>query len=366
MGNSLIAGGPEARQAQRIGEFHEMLSVAQQRAASVGSDAAQVRESWYGIAGRNVRVSLCGTELAHVLPRAIAHLSVAAAAAEPALVITAWDEAATGIPCPFPRTVFEDDAPGTTTVSSDGRHVLFERANTVFSFDRARRHMVGWVSAANKLTQYERGRPLHSAFLLWQRDLGYQPVHAGFIERGGHGILLGGPGGSGKSTTSLVCMADGWAYLADDYVAVERRDSRFVGHGLYCSTHLEQDHLTRFESLVPDASPPVLAGEDKSMVLLADVKGSHLGGAAEISVLALPRIGTGETTTFRSASKGEALLRLAPSSLLLLPYQGIGHDGFAALVALVEGVPTYWLELGRDFRLLPGAVSAMLDHALGR
>ena len=364
MGNSLIEGGPEARPAQRIGEFHEKLSVAQRRAA--GDHAAQVHESWYGIAGRNVRMSLAGTDLAQVLPRALAHLSVPAFAAEPALVITAWDEAATGVPCPFRRTVLDDAAPGTTTVSADGQHVLFERANTVFSYDRARRHMVGWVSAANRLTQYERGRPLHSAFLLWQRDLGFQPVHAGFIERSGHGILLGGPGGSGKSTTSLVCMSDGWAYLADDYVAVERDDSRFVGYGLYCSTHLEQEHLKRFASLMPDASPPVLAGEDKSMVLLGDVKGSHLGGAAEISVLALPRIGTSEETTFRSASKTEALLRLAPSSLLLLPYQGIGHDGFAALVALVEGVPTYWLELGRDFRRLPVAVSAMLDHALQR
>ena len=79
-------------------------------------------------------------------------------------------------------------------------------------------------------------------------------------------------------------------------------------------------------------------------------------------MLALPRVVDSATTSFRPATRAEALLRLAPSSLILLPYQGAGHNGFAALVALVEQVPCFWLELGRDFAQLPIAVGEMFEQ----
>ena len=192
-------------------------------------------------------------------------------------------------------------------------------------------------------------------------------MHAGFIERENDGIVLGGPGGSGKSTTSLVCMRAGWSYLADDYVALERDEAGgFMGYGLYNSAHLEPQQLLRFPSLVPGAIHGRLAREDKSLVLLSEITGAALSGRAKVRVVALPRVVNSERTTVRRASKGEALLRLAPSSLLLLPYSGLGHAGFQALSELVEAVPAYWLELGRDLEQLPAAVGGLLDQATSR
>lgn len=323
-----------------------------------------IHESSYRVAGATVTIRLVGHRLGATLTRALAHLSLPDAPPTPDLLIEAWDEAETGIGTPVTRARTDPSTPGTTTVSEDGRYVVFEQATTKSVLDRSGRHIVTWVAGAERLTQYELGRPWHSELLLWQRDRGLLPVHAGFIQRDGLGVLLGGPGGSGKSTTALVCMGAGWSYLADDYVGIEaRRDGGFTGHGTYCSAHLAPENLGRFPELVPNAIHGKLSREDKSLVLLSTVAGSTLAGAADIGVLALPRVVDAAETTFRPASKTEALVRLAPSSLQLLPFAGLGHSGFEALTTLVERVPTWWLELGRDRAQLPLAVGRLVQHA---
>jgi hypothetical protein len=323
-----------------------------------------IRESSYLLAGRTVTLRLVGHRIGAALPRALAHLAMPHIEAKPDLLIEAWDEAETGVGTPVTRARDDHSAPGTTTASADGRYVVFEQATTKSVLDRPGQHIVSWIASAERLTQYELGRPWHSELLLWQRDLGLMPVHAGFIERGGHGVLLGGPGGSGKSTTALVCMGAGWSYLADDYVGIQSRpEGGFTGHGIYCSAHLEPENLERFPEFVAGAIPGKLSREDKSLVLLSGVAGSALGGTAEIRMLALPRVMDQPKTTFRPAGRAEALLRLAPSSLLLLPFAGLGQSGFQTLGALVQQVPAYWLELGRDRAQLPGAVADLLAHA---
>jgi hypothetical protein len=322
-----------------------------------------IHESSYRMAGGTVTVRLIGHRLGATLTRALAHLSLPVISRTPDLLIEAWDEAETGVGTPVTRARDDHSTPGTTTVSADGRYVVFEQATTQSVLDRTGRHIVTWVAGAERLTQYELGRPWHSELLLWQRDRGLLPVHAGFIERDGVGVLLGGPGGSGKSTTALVCMRAGWSYLADDYVGIEARpEGGFTGHGIYCSAHLEPENLGKFPEFVPGAIHGKLSREDKSLVLLSTVAGSSLTGTADIRVLALPRVVNADETTFRPARKAEALLRLAPSSLHLLPFAGLGHSGFQTLTTLVEQVPTWWLELGRDREQLPRAVAALVQR----
>ena len=68
------------------------------------------------------------------------------------------------------------------------------------------------------------------------------------------------------------------------------------------------------------------------------------------------------TTTFRRASRAQALLRLAPSSMMLLPYPDAMGPSFRTMSAIVETLPVYWLDLGRDLTQIPEAVSALIDE----
>jgi hypothetical protein len=49
----------------------------------------------------------------------------------------------------------------------------------------------------------------------------------------------------------------------------------------------------------------------------------------------------------------------------LLPYPGALSDGFKGLSALVERVPVYWLDLGRDLEQIPRAVDGLFDEVTG-
>ena len=199
--------------------------------------------------------------------------------------------------------------------------------------------------------------------MLWHKDRDVQAIHAGLVARDGEGVLFGGPGGSGKSTTALTCLKAGFEYMADDYVALKALDDgSYEGHSLFCSTHLEPGHLEKFPYLRPHAIPGRLPREDKSLVLLSQVLPEGLSRKARIRAVALPRVVDAPRPSIRPASTIEALLRLAPSSLILLPYAGVAAGEFEKLSRFLETIPTYWLELGSAMDEIPDRIAEILER----
>jgi hypothetical protein len=119
-----------------------------------------------------------------------------------------------------------------------------------------------------------------------------------------------------------------------------------------------------FPDLVQHEIPGVLPHEDKSLVLLAELFPGQLPRVAQIRAVALPRVTQGEQTTIRPATTFDALLRLAPSSLIALPHSNSGAEGLDVLTDFVSSVPTFWLDLGRDLTSIPVAVDRILEEAL--
>jgi hypothetical protein len=219
------------------------------------------------------------------------------------------------------------------------------------------------VPNAGELSLYERGKPLHVPLTLWYSDREIQLVHAGLVARNGEGVLLAGPGGSGKSTSALTCLGAGFRFLGDDYAGLELRgDGTIVGHSVFGSTWLEPEQLRRFPSLAPHAIHGRLPSERKPMVLLSPMFSDRLERSVPIRALALPRVADAAITRVHRASRAEALKQMVPSSLfeqLLRP----GARGFQRLAQLVDRVPTYWLELGRSLESIPRAVEELLAEA---
>lgn len=342
------------------GEQFHILSDAFDRAWARPAD---IHEAWFVFVDRPVRLRIAGEGLASDLFRAFSHLRAEPSDEAPALDVCLFDERATGVSVPGLAPVGDLNDQGETLVSDDGRYVVVARPQTRTACDRKGRVLVGWVGRNDHLTQYELGRPLHSELLLWHKDRGALAIHAGMAARGGDAVLLGGPGGAGKSTSALVSLLAGFEYMADDYVALTQdADGPYVGHSLYCSTHLEPSHLRRFPALVPHAIPGRLPREDKSLVLLSDVRPEGLSRKATVRAVALPRVVDADATRLRPASPVESLLRMAPSSLLLLPYAGLVESEFQRLTRFLETTPTYWLELGRDMTQIPQRIGELLER----
>ena len=320
-------------------------------------------EVWYRFAGRLSRMRCVGRRLAERLGRPFFHLRVnVEIGAVPELRIDLWDEAETGVGCEGCRVADDGFRPGQVAASEDGRFVTHARSRTRTGFDRRAAHLVGWAVSAERLTLFELGRPLHSQLLLWLSDRGVQAVHAGLVARDGRGVLFGGPGGSGKTTVALTCLEAGFQYLGDDYVGLEAANEGFIGHSVYVSTHIDPLHLRRFPALLPHAVKGTLSIEEKHLVLLPDAFPAGYGSQVPIRAVVLPRVTAADRTSWRRTSRAEALLRLAPSSLFMLPHVGAG-DGFQVLSRLVESVPVFRLDLGADLAMIPSRIAEILTEA---
>lgn len=319
-------------------------------------------ERTYRMAGRQIVLRVAGPRLATMIGRPLVHLRTTDADATPELTIDLWDEAETGVFSDGCVLGSDPEAPGSIIIHDRARYVRHISPSVSTVMDRKASHLVGWVGSGDRLTQYELGRPLHSELLMWHRDRGIQAVHAGLVSDGTGGVLFGGPGGSGKTTTALTSLRGGLAYLADDYVGLEQAaDGTWIGHSLYCSSHLTPDHIQRFPDLIPHAIPGRLAREDKSLVLLGELYPNGFAPSTPIRAVVLPRVAGTPNTTIRPASKVDVLRQLAPSSLFQLPYGLSGRRSFDTMVGLVESVPTWWIDLGLDLDEIPMTIRKILN-----
>ena len=202
----------------------------------------------------------------------------------------------------------------------------------------------------------------HKTLAVCLGDLGVQLIHAGLVASHGRGGLFVGMGGSGKSTSTICCFLEGLPYLGDDFIGLAAgEDDSFVGYSLYSSALIHPGHMRLYPALVAACRPGHYADEEKSVVDFGRIGKGQLASEVGIDAIILPRVVRREDTDFRPASARDALLALAPSSLLLLP--GGGPGAMNRLGDLVSRVPAYWLELGADVRQIAPQVRALLAHA---
>lgn len=337
---------------------HAGLAAGFERALRARPEA--VSTSYYRFGGRAARIRVVGDALAGEIVRPFAHLRLESQPDDaPELEVDLWDGEATGIQIGAAKLPALVPGASDVTTSPDERHVVYHAEQLATALDRAERRLVGWARAADRLTVYQRARPFTAPLLLWLMDRGITALHAGLVAHQGRGVLLGGPSGSGKTTTALACADAGLTYLGDDHIGLETGSSgTFVGHSLFASANVEPAHLRRFPALVSHAITGSLPEDDKSLLLLADTP-CRLAAVAPISAIALPRVTGSSITTVHPASRAEALLRLAPSSLFL-PHARKLKSTFERLARVVESVPSYWLDLGSDVGDIAPRVADML------
>ncbi len=329
----------------------------------------RLRVSDYQFAGSRIRLEVVGPRLAAVYERSLAHLRVDEGSGVPGLRIRVWHAAETGTVTPALASLDDPRSKGELTASADGNRLRLRRSHTLTAFDRPSGTVYGWIADLDLLGIYEMGRPFNSELLFWNKERGLQALHAGLVAHQGRGALITGPSGSGKSTTTLSCLLSGLDFLSDDYLAI-RPDSEGhpTGHALFASAFVVADHLRTFPTLARIAVSARYADEEKSMVPLADLGNGPLADSARLSAIVLPRVTGRPTPRVRDASSAEALLRMAPSSMLMLQRAGVEDRverqvELEALSRLVETVPAYWLELGGGVEQIPGLIRDILGSS---
>jgi hypothetical protein len=309
-------------------------------------------EAYFEFAGRPVQLRASGPVLGQHLTRPFAHLRTRPRP-RPELSLQAdlWDECSTAIPRPAadPREQVGPSWPsayGNVTAPLSGRFIRFQRFQHVTWLSPPLRRLIGW-RICGQLPFFERTRPLPALLSIWYESQGVQMLHAGLVALGDQGVLLTGTSGSGKSTTSLACLHEGFDYLSDDTCGIEEQpDGSFVGHSLFCTARLDPRQFAALPTLSRGASQSDDPQEHKWLIHLDDHFPGRLRRSVPLRALALPRVVDSPRSRIRPATKGEALRQTAPSSLQL--NFGPQRRGMERLFRLVERLPAFHLELGRD------------------
>jgi len=321
-------------------------------------------DRFYSIAGHVIRISFAGTALISKLTRALAHLS-SEPSPFPAFTIFVWDSASTGTALPEPPRDIQKflERREMCGVKGDRIHAAFEFAERMrLSILYREKHIaVHWVPDSTSTPFYESAAPFLAILHWWMRDHGHQLAHAAAIGTASGGILLGGKGGSGKSTTMLACLAFGLRCASDDYVLLGDSDPS-LARTIYNTAKLESRHLLRaLSALLPAVSNPGEMEKEKAILFLHEHYPEALIPGFPVRAVVLPRVSGGTASRLTEVSPALGIAAIAPSTMFQLRWSG--PEDFRRIASVVRQVPNYVLELGTELVAIPDLIFGLLARS---
>jgi len=180
-------------------------------------------------------------------------------------------------------------------------------------------------------------------------SLGYYALHAVGLCRGGRGYLLVGGSDSGKSTTALALVRQGWQPLSDDSLLLHEAGGTVRATGFRRDFCVDPDAADLFPELAGRSWPRQQSDPDKWRVDVAELYGVGNAGACEPRVLLFPEIGRCAESRLLPLPLPDALPLLLRHSAFPLHHDGpAAHAHVAAMGRLVKQCTVRRLVLGRD------------------
>lgn len=314
-------------------------------------------ERHYRIGGFLIRLSFAGAALL-LLTRALEHLAVDDHST-PDLTIGLWDSESTGQRM-TPRPWQEDDFLARGVIqgyNTDRIYTAFQHGSAAVSvLDKERNLAVFWAPDSN-LPYWEHGSPIRTILHWWLLSKGLQLVHAAAVGNSTGGVLIGGKGGSGKSTTALACIESNLSYVGDDYTLLGL-DSGPVVHSLYNSAKLNSDHIQRFPALLPKIANTERLAEEKALLFVNEHYPLKVATRLPVRAILLPRVTGLAKTRLKPVSAAMALAALAPSTIFQLPRAG--NEAFKFLATFSRQLPCFSIEVGTDLSTIPPGIEGLL------
>jgi hypothetical protein len=212
---------------------------------------------------------------------------------------------------------------------------------------------------------WELSSPFRHILHPWFDSRGLQYTHAGAVGGLNGGVLLAGKGGSGKSTTSLLCVSAGMLYVADDYCLTRPEDGQVFS--LYNTAKLkgpeDLERLPEMSGRSFNEDSFEHGGVGKGTFNLSELWPERMAAAFPLRAILLPTVTDKVESSLEPCSQGDALLALAPSTVAQLPFSG--EADCTRLAALADKVPAYRLCLGSDLGLIPVLISALISTLTG-
>ncbi|HKY64072.1 MAG TPA: hypothetical protein VJR29_11695 [bacterium] len=335
-------------------EYFEYVQAAFLEAAARAQDGRRVE---FRLGPANVAFRFANSALLSTIMPPFAHLPPSDPASQRWLSVDLWDGESSGIVLKPPPM---KELHGGRVYLGEGRHsVLYDyHAQILCLYDAEDRHAIFWTPRADTFPYFESVSPLRVIFDWFFTDSSLQMMHAGSVGTEKGALLLVGKGGSGKSTTCSLAFRSELSFLGDDFCLVDSAKPRV--YSLYASSKLCPDVVDRFPELKPAQNYSPRHPEEKATFLLAEKFSSKIPASLPLKAVVVPRLRDSEESSFRPAKPMEALTALAPSTVFILSRNG--DHGFKKSAELLRRVPSYTLELGRNFSGVTACLVGLLDQ----
>ena len=227
-----------------------------------------------------------------------------------------------------------------------GQHVLSDRTTIcvdqhtdgLYVLDRVKKRILIWVPRYEKFPFWAKATPFRIPFSWVASENDGEMIHCAGIELDGHGILLAGNGGRGKTTTAINAALHGAKILGEDFI-LYMKDSVFAVYTkakIHPGIHL--DHLMGKGLQAPSAIP-----NQKTIVNLRNQPFSMVE-TFRPTILYFPGIpGLDTATEIVRISKALALREFAGPSFIGL--QGAGAHSLEQHSKLVRTIDTWSLPM---------------------
>jgi hypothetical protein len=309
------------------------------------------------VGGFPIRLRFAGSPMVEVVLPALSHLRQDASVREPALLVHIWDCQSAGLPSPLPAEQWNACTSWGELQATRGSSIHASRLMDVGVYslvDLKTNRAVFWAHRADQVPPYARAAALRSILHVWLRARGRIFLHGAAVARHGRSVLLVGRGGSGKSTTALLCAYQGWQYLGDDYCLASLDGGAHI-HSLYNSAKLSPDQWNRFERWT--AGPLTIRDPQsgKAIVFLESDPAVTILPDSSLRAILLPTITSQSASRLQPESPVNAWKAMAPSTVLQLP--GADQTDLAQMGKLARSADCFRLHLGLDWESIPSVIA---------
>ena len=194
------------------------------------------------------------------------------------------------------------------------------------------------------------------------RAYGCYLLHSSGVSKNGRGILFVGSSGSGKTTTCLNLVLNGWQLISNDVVMLQERDGEILALPMPDKITIRPKTLT----LLPQLASYQFGEQILDGIALPDdtmpthrLIGDNWSPPATIAAICFPQIEEGASNHLEPQLKAVTAARLLEESVDCWDEASLDSHT-AILTAASRQAPGYALRLGLDLDTLPPLLETLL------
>jgi hypothetical protein len=161
-------------------------------------------------------------------------------------------------------------------------------------------------------------------------------LHAGGVTIGNKTLLIAGPGNSGKTTLTQLCLSEGYGFMGDNVIEVQFSNEGTVAYGVYCTFKLRPQAI---KVDVLNTYPNQKDEESGKNIYFA---ANHPGNFFDINpknVMGILRLDRNGLKTITVDKKSHAAFNITPNTIGQFPF--FEEETLERTFGTLKMVPTY-------------------------